>query len=68
MHVRSPSLQMLSQAAAKAAAHRNRPVRTWVHELFQVGAVQVECMARSALHSQACRALLPVAAAVEHCP
>lgn len=37
MHVRSPSLQMLSQAAAKAAAHRNRPVRTWVHELFQVG-------------------------------
>lgn len=35
MHARSPSLQMLSQAAAKAAAHRNRPVRTWVHELFQ---------------------------------
>ncbi|PRW20845.1 Ubiquitin carboxyl-terminal hydrolase 3 isoform B [Chlorella sorokiniana] len=35
MHARSPSLQMLSQAAAKAAAHHNRPVRTWVHDLFQ---------------------------------
>ena len=33
---RSPSLQLLSQAAAKAAAVRNRPVRTWVHDLFQV--------------------------------
>lgn len=33
---RSPSLQLLSAAAAKAAAARNRPVRTWVHELFQV--------------------------------
>ncbi|PSC77008.1 Ubiquitin carboxyl-terminal hydrolase 3 [Micractinium conductrix] len=32
---RSPSLQLLSAAAAKAAAARNRPVRTWVHELFQ---------------------------------
>lgn len=33
---RSPSLQLLSAAAAKAAAARNRPVRTWVHDLFQV--------------------------------
>ncbi|KAL4451497.1 hypothetical protein ABPG75_007159 [Micractinium tetrahymenae] len=32
---RSPSLQLLSAAAAKAAAARNRPVRTWVHDLFQ---------------------------------
>lgn len=32
---RSPSLQLLSAAAAKAAAVRNRPVRTWVHDLFQ---------------------------------
>jgi hypothetical protein len=32
---RSPSLQQLSQAAAKAAAARNKPVRTWVHDLFQ---------------------------------
>jgi hypothetical protein len=34
---RSPSLQLLSQAAAKAAAARSKPVRTWVHDLFQVG-------------------------------
>lgn len=34
---RSASLQLLSAAAAKAAAARNRPVRTWVHDLFQVG-------------------------------
>lgn len=31
---------MLSQAAAKAAAVRNRPVRTWVHDLFQVGGLE----------------------------
>ncbi|KAI3437589.1 hypothetical protein D9Q98_000042 [Chlorella vulgaris] len=35
MNARSPSLQLLSQAATKAAAARNRPVRTWVHDLFQ---------------------------------
>ncbi|GAB4813530.1 hypothetical protein N2152v2_000576 [Parachlorella kessleri] len=36
-HLRSPSLQELSQAAAVAAAQRggSGPVRTWVHELFQ---------------------------------